>query len=72
MCCVSAGMSPGNLNSSLPSWLYQSKTSPSSAYQSHVLDSTEVIQDDSALQQYLKEYEVLEKSSIVGKMLSIN
>lgn len=65
-------MKSNNLNSSLPSWLYQSKSSPSSFYQSSVLATSEVIQDDSSLQQYLREFESLEKSSVVGKEFSIS
>lgn len=65
-------MKSNNLNSSLPSWLYQSKSSPSSFYQSSVLATSEVIQDDSSLQQYLREFESLEKSSVVGKKFSFS
>lgn len=67
---IFTGMKSNNLNSSLPSWLYQSKSSPSSFYQSSVLATSEVIQDDSSLQQYLREFESLEKSSVVGKKFS--
>uniref|UniRef100_A0A1B6FSW8 Transmembrane protein 209 n=1 Tax=Cuerna arida TaxID=1464854 RepID=A0A1B6FSW8_9HEMI len=65
-CDPNESMTSGNLNSSsTTSWLYQSKSSPPTPYQSPILATSEVIQDESALQQYLREFESLEKSSVV-------
>jgi len=61
-------VSPCDTNDSLrsamnSSWLYQSSNTPS-RFHSPVLDPSELIQDQSALQHYLKQYESAEKSSI--------
>ncbi|XP_054278113.1 transmembrane protein 209-like isoform X2 [Macrosteles quadrilineatus] len=56
----------GNLNNSSGlSWLFHNKLSPSLAYETSILPTSEIIQDESSLNQYLKEYETLERSSIV-------